>query len=423
MRTRRGMRCVLSILLVAALCAAGGHLSADDAKTQAAPSPGKADSPADAAKNPQNAFSEKECADWGAALEEAISEGDFDKYERLVDWDAMLQSAAIPLEPALQTYRESFISAVKKSIRTREGMVRALMDESSRGGTYKFLRPRRVGDETRLLFRVIGPEDSAGLNFHEYPVVRRDDGTIHAVDFLGFMNGYRLTEDFRLRYLAGAESVSAGVVERVLGRRDNRVAFFAAAQRAEAAFEAGKHRQVLKELDQLPDAARNHRPLLLLRHDAAGQVGKKEHDEALAEYEKLFPDDPAIDLHAIDPLLERQEFDQAVRRIDRIEKTIGGDSFLKVLRGQIYLQQEKWDAARNEGAKAVALEPTLFEGYSLQISVSLQANDHKETASLLKQIDSRFEVDVDVLARDPAFAEFVKSPEYAAWKKERSSSP
>src|SRR5207247_542316 len=111
-----------------------------------------------------------------STLEKAVRSRDGEAANQLFDQDAILARllAGIELSAA---HRKSFISGFKG--RAREvGLGRKLILKGvGEGGSYKFLRIHRDGDQKRPRFRLLGPGNAnEGVNYHDFLLERGSDG-------------------------------------------------------------------------------------------------------------------------------------------------------------------------------------------------------------------------------------------------------
>ena len=73
--------------------------------------------------------------------------------------------------------------------------------------------------------------------------------------------------------------------------------------------------------------------------DAVGQRCRVPgHDR---RFSQAHPNDAMIDLISVDAYILRKAYDKALEAIDRVDKAIGRDPYLKVLRGNVLLREKK----------------------------------------------------------------------------------
>jgi tetratricopeptide (TPR) repeat protein len=148
-----------------------------------------------------------------------------------------------------------------------------------------------------------------------------------------------------------------------------------------------------------------------------GPDGEADYLAALETFRKLYPNDPAIDLHSIDYYLLKKRYDEAHKAIDRLNEAVGGDPYLGVLHGHVWMEAGQFEKARRAIERGIKEEPHLTNGYWSRITLSLREKKHADTLHWLKMIVEKCQVEIQDLAAVPDYADFVKSPQHGEWQK------
>jgi predicted Zn-dependent protease len=175
-------------------------------------------------------------------------------------------------------------------------------------------------------------------------------------------------------------------------------------------------RQALNTYKELPTSVQESKPAMTMRLLATQSVSDAEYLATIDDFRKRYPNDAMIDLVSVDAYILRKAYDKALESIDRVDKVIGRDPYLKVLRGNVLLREKKLNAARDMVQDAVMEDPNLLRGYYSLIDISLARRDYADTVKWLKKAES-LGVTFGDLTTVGAFDEFVKSPEYKNWLK------
>ncbi|MEJ7639603.1 MAG: hypothetical protein WKF75_16915, partial [Singulisphaera sp.] len=157
--------------------------------------------------------------------------------------------------------------------------------------------------------------------------------------------------------------------------------------------------------------------LLLLRLQAAPNLGDEEYTAVIEDFRKYHPDDPCLDILSIDTSILKKDYAKALASIDRLDKAVGGDPYLDSLRANVYLDGQKPDAARQAARRALEREPTLIDAYWSLVAISLKEREFAETLELLNAIGEKFDIVFEDLGTMPEYAEFVETPQYQQWLK------
>ncbi|HXY34339.1 MAG TPA: hypothetical protein VEI07_08935 [Planctomycetaceae bacterium] len=386
------------------------RLTADDSQP---PAKSAAKHAADKAALP----SEEECREWAAHFEKAVKKGDLAGLNDLVDWDALLATATeYPNPPAeLVKQRADFVTGARSASRSGNGFTGQLLQQARRGGTYKFLRCREVDGRRRAEFRLITKEH--GINYHDFVLASGEDGLVRAVDCYIFLTGQMLTTALREAFLPFAQKWIKGGLEQLPAPEREFLTHFADFTALVDASRDKEHRQVLDIYERLPASMKKMKTTLALRLGSAQFLSEDEYLRAIEDYRKYYPNDASVDLVALDAFTVRKDYKRAMEGVERIDKAVGGDPYLKVLRGNLFVVQGQLDAAWKMDEAAVAEEPTLTPAYFALVAIALQKRDFAKTAELLSDLESKCNVKFKDLTTVPAYAQFVKSDEYKKWLK------
>jgi hypothetical protein len=360
---------------------------------------------------------EQECRDWAALLEKAVNKGNAASCNDLLNWDALLETAtAYPnTSPTFAKHRSEFISGAKSALRSGAGLVGELLNAVRNRGSYKFLRCRDVDGRRRAEFRMI---TSAGaLNYHEFVLAFSEDGLVRAVDCYVFLTGQLQSEALREAFLPFAQRWSQGGLDQLPAPEKDFVSHYSEFAAIVNCYREKEHRRLLEIYKGMPDSLKKMKTVLAMRLRSAQSISDEEYLRALDDYRKYYPNDASIDLIAVDAAILRKSYDNALTSLDRVDKSVGGDPYLKVLRANVLQLQQKSDAAGKMAEAAIAEEPTLIQAYYSLLDQSLRKRNFARTAELLSIVESKFNVRFKDLTTVPVYAEFVKSDQYKAWLK------
>lgn len=360
---------------------------------------------------------DEECRQFAASLEDIVRSGDIAAFNEAIDWDAILESATGGIE-GVEKARRGFIADAKRLLGARGSLGQQVIEQAAKGGSYRLLRVRTQGDEKRALFRFLFPQ--AGVNYYDLILVRQPDGKVKAVDIYVFASAERVSKTFRRAFIPLAAEASKSVLAKLTGEENEYVKNLGNTTEMADAVRSGRYHRALDIYGKLPASLRRDKTLLVLRLQAALQVGEEEYRAAIDAFRRFHPKDPCVDIISIDKHILTQRYDQALVCIDRLDAAVGGDPYLNVLRAGVNLGQKKFQAARELANKAIAAEETLVSAYWALVTISLAEKDFDETSRLLNTLEEKFKVKLRDLNQVPEYAEYVKSPQYQEWLKSRS---
>ena len=137
--------------------------------------------------------------------------------------------------------------------------------------------------------------------------------------------------------------------------------------------------------------------------------------QAMEDFRDAFPNDPAMDLVALDRWFLKKQFADYRRGLDRVKHALGGDPYLDVLQAASYWEEGKPDEAKKAARRAIKAEPDLAPAYWTLVTISLRTRQFKETVHWLNEIEKRLQIKIGDLTTNEDYREFVKSPEYKEW--------
>jgi hypothetical protein len=362
---------------------------------------------------------EQEAKDWAAALQRAMLARDLGAAERLLDWSDLVDSAMGTPGWASRARKDdqltSEVRGVPKEQRfsPEKGFAGSIIRGLGAGADYRALHIHRQDGRQRALFRLIGA--NGAVNYHDYMLTRSAAGKIVATDCYLCTMGVLLSETFRLAFLQKPGADTA----RLSGAEKDYVAHAAEIENIRLDAREKKWPQVLAALKRLPPSVQASKLVMPTRILAAQQSNEAEYLAVIDEFRKNYANDPMLDLISIDGYVLRGQYDKADQCIQRVNRAVGGDPYLKVMRANMLTAQEKLDAAHELLQTAVAEEPTLLRAYNALIDGSLARHDFIETFEWLTAAETHGARFGD-LTKLSQFAEFVKSPQYQIWLKSHS---
>ncbi len=372
--------------------------AASAAKTPAIPRP--------AAPSVTHVPTDAEAQQFGKTYIEALSKPNIPKAAQMIDWD-MLFERATEGDVATERWRRSFIEGAKRS---GTSLVDTLAKVISSGGDLTMLGIRTVNGEKRVVLRLLLPEGT--LNYHEMVLVRDPTGFVRARDIYVYTSGEYFSETIQRLYMLAAAS-DPNMLERMSGKKNMFVEALPDYKLMMEKVRAGDGKAAIALYKRLPEQLRKQKSVLLAYVSASSKLGDDAaYAAAMDEMRATFPNDPGLDLMSIDSYLLKEKYDDALSAIDRVDKAVGGDPYLDVLRSNINLQRGDLEKAQVHAVSACDREPLLLGGWWSRVSVSLARKDFPETARLLTHIRDEMGVELSDLSTIPEYAEFVKSDAY-----------
>lgn len=272
------------------------------------------------------------------------------------------------------------------------------------GGRFKFLRIVERDGSLRARFRFLSPTSS--LNYHDLLLVPDSSGSAGFVDTYVFYSAEDLSDTIgRLMEMMAAEG---SLSPRVKAYDE----FF-------TLFNAGHYRDAWNAFPAEHIDPSNRKALMLMRIQLGMNVGDREYHQALDDFIDAFPDDPSLALLLIDIHFNNGEYEAMLETVDRLEVSVGGDSYLSVLRAFAHLGLDAPATALEEARRARQGEPELLIPNLAEFRALVVLEHFDEAvASLQRMTDQGFELDLHNIESDPINEAFVLSEPYLMWREE-----
>jgi tetratricopeptide (TPR) repeat protein len=355
---------------------------------------------------------EAECKEFAGKVEQALRDKDRASLGKLISIEEVAVRCVSDLAIS-EAQKQSVITGIKSGMKN-SSLAAQILANSEKGGKFKLLRVHDVDGRSRALFRLNGSE--AGVSYFDVLLTKYPDGRISVEDIYVFTAGEMLSQSLRRLLIPAAAELNRSLVSQLRGDDKlflNNLRKLEAMTQAIKAGNGGEARVIYKSL---PVELREHKVILLMYLNVAEEV-EAEYTKALETYRRLFPTDPAVDFLSIDYFTLKKQYDEAIRCIEKTDKTLGGDPYLYVLRANTMVAAKKFKEAREAAEKAVELEPDLSDGYWSRLTVSLKEKNHADTLAWLKKLVEKTGEEIADLTTVADYAEFIKTPEHQEWLK------
>lgn len=347
-------------------------------------------------------------------IEAMIARGKMTDLTRVIDFEAHHRRTMGPL-PTDDATRKILFGKGGSGLAIVERLVR----ERRAGGTMRLLRVLHPEQEvpTRARMRVIDGAH-APVQYIDLLIAQREsDNAWMIVDLIDDASSEPVSVDLRRRLLPGWVRRDPSWKDR-LGEMDRAIVRYGKRlQLMQKQAQAGDYAAAVSIYSHLPAPLNADRDLMRLNAIWSLELGDAEKAKAgLHPYLAKFGDDLAIQRALLRKGFEFKQWPAAMDAIEKIDKHIGGDAYLHVLRGRVADEQGEADKAAVYYATAVSELPTLPEAYYPAIQHALTQKQHATVTDLLIDAEKRAGVEFGDLTKNKAFADYVESGEYERWK-------
>lgn len=373
----------------------------------------KTPSPPSSAANVGAALSEADIKQFAAKLEKAAKDNQPGLIAGAIDMNALAEISMQGV-PFSDKDKREFLSGMQSGLNGTNAIGQQIAGVVQQGGSFQLLRIVTENGQQKARFRLIQP-NFGGFNYMDFLLARRSDGAPRAVDLYIFTSGENLSDTMRRIILPIAQK--QGLLARMRQEDVAYVEHIKEYGEIGQAVSAGRHQDALNLYAQLPDSLKKEKSVQILRLSALSNGKEADYLKALDEFQQMFAGDPSADLMAIDYYLMRKEYDQSLNKLERLDKAVGGDPALGLLRASILSE-----AGRNPEAATLLQKtiPTLPDNASLHLLVlglCLTIKQYDQVPATLDKLQAMGEPVLDPKdVPDPMFQAFAKSPQYRKWK-------
>lgn len=351
-----------------------------------------------------NPLTEKAVREWAAQVEKTINAGSPTFLTESVDVEAMADRVWKGMQ-LTDANRKSFLTHLPDKI---GAFWRAVCVAIKPNGSFRLLHIRQADGQWVAMFRLLA---AGGVNYDDIILTSGRNGAVRVADIYLYASGEAVSDMFGR---SDTDLVAEGTERQERSRAIHQIV------KISDHLKAKEFQQAMAVFDKIPEKFRNDKAVLVMRIMAASHVSNEEHTKAIEEFHVAFPGDPAGDLLSIDWYFLDKQYKDALDAIDRVEKSIGGDPYLNVMRAEVFLAEGDLDQAASAAARAVKDDPTMIQGYWTTVTIALRRQDFQTVSQTLTLIENRFKMQLGDPRQVPLYAEFVKSPEYAAWMASRT---
>jgi tetratricopeptide (TPR) repeat protein len=340
------------------------------------------------------------------ALEAAFSRGEEAAFVAAFDTEAFYERA---LPGAAET--QAFEQAAQVGQRLAANVTTAV----EAGASYRLLRIRVVDGAERAVFRLLRPEGS--FNYHELLLASRD-GAVRVEDVYVATAGEWMSQSVGRAMQLARATLDPGLVARLTGADRELVESAALMRDYSSLLTARRFPEARAVYDKLPASVQGSKSILLGAIAAAGS-DEEAYMRTVERFERLFPDDPALDVVLIDYYYARKSYPDALERLQSLSRYLDGDAYLQTLAATMQTLMGDPVAARRSLEAAIAMEPGLPDPYWALVELQLGERDWAGTVATLRAIERDAGVRLGDLTGGAVYAEFLKTDEYREWMEAR----
>ncbi len=370
------------------------------------------------AANVGEAITETEVKQFANELEKKVKNGNSTAFTNMIDTEALGDTALAGMDVSDKNKREA-IAGLKNGMTKSTSLGGEIVRTVQKGGTFRLLRTVTVDGKQRARFRLVMPE-MGGINYMDFVLARREGGGIRAVDIYIFASGEMLSTSMHRLLLPLAQK--QGLLARLRQEDKEYLDAIKSFGTMSEALRTGRPKDALAEYNSLPVGMQNDKMVQIIRLRAASEASEPEYLRALEKFQKDFQGDPAADMMSIDYYTLRKDYPKTIEMIERLDKAIGGDPALSILKAIALGEAGKSKESIALLQAAVKEMPDDVFAHQMLLGTCLNAKVYEPIPAAIDKLKALGEdmadpKDVD----DPVWKAFAQSPQYRQWKQSQKS--
>lgn len=364
-----------------------------------------------------NIFAQTEEDEWNSYLEyfgrtlaDSLENNDVTLFNKTFNIDLFIDKFLVKKEDEnIKEFNDGFVSGFKEKFNLGEELA-----QYAHGSYYDFVNSyTSVDDEIHMIFRLIDKE--GGLNYHDFEVVVADT-------MLQFIDAYYYTTGQKSSVTIGElyKDILKESLNKKFGssKKDGASKALINFTTCNNLIEAMQYKSAMSEFMQIPEEHRQKRIFKFLRIHIAENLSDEEYVAAVTDFNKSFPNDPSFYFYTFDKALVNEEYDKALKYLNKLDISVGLDPFLDYYRGLIYFIKEDYKQA--EEKLEVFLNKFYWEdGTDLLLNTYLLTDQKTKAVTLLNSYINSLGYTKEGVVKwtKETHPEFSKSPEFLHWEK------
>lgn len=265
----------------------------------------------------------------------------------------------------------------------------------------------------KALYRIVS---QGGVNYFEIFLQKNKKDSIQIIDYYPYAVGQQFSNTLRRIYLSSLSDLRDSIKMDSLSTVDSiYVANIPILDNISSLFEKGEYNEALGLIDSFPSAIREDKMIQITKLNIAFNEGGETYLQAVNEFKEKYPKDPLIEVILLDFAFAQQEHTQALTILDSLDKKIGGDAYLKVMKATIYEDLKKTDVAVDLLKEAISAESTMEEPYWKIIALYMEQKKYDKVVALFPQMQELFDINPAEFLVYDGYDEFWKSEAFRKW--------
>ena len=244
----------------------------------------------------------------------------------------------------------------------------------------------------------------------------KQDSTIQIIDYYPYAVGQQFSNTLRRIYLSSLSDLRDSINIDSLSLPDSLyVAHILTLDKIGTLFEKGQFSNALALIDSFPPTIREDKMIQITKLNIAFNEGGETYSQTAEAFKQAYPKDPIVEVMLLDFAFAQKEHTKALTIIDSLDKKIGGDPYLKVMKSAIYEDLEKDDVVESLLKEVIAAEASMEEPYWKIIALYIKQKKYDKAVALFPQMQELFEINPAEFLVYDGYSDFWESEIYLKW--------
>ena len=339
---------------------------------------------------------------WGNAVSTAAREGDTAALLKSIDFTISYRKAVSGSDN--EAIKRTFVAG------GTDGTANLLKIYCDPEASFVFRRIESTEFGPCALIRLITPQGA--FNFQSWRLLESEQGETIGVDFYSYLGAEALSETAERMFILAVPHEDRSFLQRLFAKNDWKQSDGDQLINLFEAFQRGDNEAMVACYKSMSAEMKDEKFALIVASMAALQVDEELYVRLLEKFRKKFPAEVAADMASIDVYFLKKEFDQMHETIDRIEKVVGEDAHLQLIRAGGYITSKEPEKTIKALRKAIEIEPFYESPYWTLLQTAVTEKKYELATETLKALVINFgygEFDFDA---DETYTQYVGSPEF-----------
>ncbi|MFT6961089.1 MAG: tetratricopeptide (TPR) repeat protein [Flammeovirgaceae bacterium] len=268
--------------------------------------------------------------------------------------------------------------------------------------------------KVHLIFRLFSLD--GGLNYHDYELDFNNKMNYWEIsDAYFYLHGENFSKTLRSLYMP---AVSPILKKNQKSANEEKHIILKIKEIKDLA-ESGNYELAYKMCDSIPKASQNKKHFRLMVLNIAKNINTEKYIEEGRKILDLFPDDPSVNLVAIDYYFNSEEYEECQQVIDKLDEQVGGDDLLDFYRGNTHYKMKELGKATNYYKATLENYPYFQKAYDLLIEIYVTQKDLENAINSIDKMVVENEYDKQEIADiiRELYPKLSKSGKFKAWAK------